>query len=82
MRTEITPHCKKKRKEKSDYKERVVDMENKIIQIAYHKRPNVNRPIIFKENRQEWIDLLRCAILQKGREEKEMEEFFKKWSKD
>lgn len=71
-----------KRKEKSDYKERVADMENKIIQIAYHKRPNINRPVIFKENRQERIDLLRCAILQKGREEKEMEEFFKRWIKD
>ena len=70
------------RKEKSDYKERVADLENKIIQIAYHKRPNINRPVIFNENRQERIDLLRCAILQKGREEKEIEEFFKKWQKD
>lgn len=69
-------------RKKSDYKERVADMENKIIQIAYNKRPNINRPVIFKENRQEWIDLLRCAILQKGREEKEMEEFFKRWIKD
>ena len=70
METKIIPHSKGKRKEKSEY---VSTYGNKIQSIAYNYRPHINRPVVFEENRAEYIDMLRCAILKKSEEEKDID---------
>ena len=53
------------------------DLENKILQIAYNMRPHLNRPVMFSDNRSEWMDLIRCAVLKKNEENKALENFIK-----
>ena len=49
------------------------ELNNQILQIAYKMRPNINRPIMVEKNRSEWMDLLKCAILKKYEDNKEIE---------
>ena len=47
-------------------------LDNKIISIAQNMRPWIRLPAMWN-NKNEWIDLLRCAILKKNEENKEIE---------
>ena len=47
-------------------------LDNKIISIAQNMRPWIKLPNMWK-SKNEWIDLLRCAILKKNEENKEIE---------
>lgn len=49
------------------------ELNNQILQIAYKMRPNINRPMMEEKNRSEWMDLLKCAILKKYEDNKEIE---------
>lgn len=55
--------------------EKTNSFENEIISIALNLWPNINLSEMIKENEEEWIDLLRCAVLKKIEEQKEIEKF-------
>lgn len=69
-------HIKQKRKEKKrkEKSELIPTYDSKIQVIAYNFRPHINRPVVFEENKAEYIDMLRCAILKKWEEQNEINE--------
>lgn len=46
--------------------------QNRIVEIANSMRPDLNRPVFTEETRLERIDMLRCAILKKNEENREL----------
>lgn len=59
----------------------IMETHNKIIEIANAMRPDLNRPVFTEKTRWQWIDLLRCAIITKDRENRDLKMFLDMTSK-